>query len=512
MSRITRKNFMKGAVGGALGLAGALPGDAVAQEAASDDEAASLMADEFILAGAMVLTMDDQRQAFEDGYVWIRNGRIHQVGATADLGAVPDGVSYRSVNRRLIMPGLINCHAHVSNGILKGIYDEIPLEVWFGGRLMWKVVDAMDGTVGEAGSQLSLLELMTMGVTTIANGTFGTGHAELLDGVLTAIERSGIRAVASRMTVDGVNESPTQFIPEAYRERPSAAADEVRRLQRRFNSSRISVAPEALGPLRCTPEMVVAMHDVAAQTGSHFFMHVADSREEYDESRRVFGHGGIIELGRLGVLGPKTLFAHMIWLDDDEIKLLADTQTGVSHNPVSNATWAGGLARLPELLDAGVRVGLGSDGAATNNSQNVWETMKMAMLFQKARLDTPTFGSAELALELMTRGGARALHMEDEIGSLEPGKRADLIVIDTERVALAPVQAVVSNLVYSNDPWAVRDVYVDGEAVVSDGVHRYLDRAQVIEQVEIAVGRLHERIPNHASYLAERSAWQWHRK
>src|SRR5690606_62829 len=149
-----------------------------------------------------------------------------------------------------------------------------------------------------------------------------------------------------------------------------------------------------------------------------------------------FGHGSITELDRLGVLAPRTLLAHAIWLDDGEIAILARNGTGVSHNPIANAYYASGVARLPELLDAGVRVGLGVDGASTNNGQNVWETMKMAMLFQKQRLEDANFGSAELALELMTRGGAAALHMEDEIGSLETGKRADLIVIDVERPAL----------------------------------------------------------------------------
>jgi 5-methylthioadenosine/S-adenosylhomocysteine deaminase len=142
---------------------------------------------------------------------------------------------------------------------------------------------------------------------------------------------------------------------------------------------------------------------------------------------------------------------------------------------------------------AGVRVGLGVDGASTNNGQNVWETMKMAMLFQKQFREKPDFGSAQLALELMTRGGAAALHMEDRIGSLEPGKRADLIVIDTERVSLAPSQTVVSNLVYSNDPWAVRDVYVNGEQIVSDGVHRAFDRPAVLRGAQNALASVLER-------------------
>ncbi|MDH3282932.1 MAG: amidohydrolase family protein, partial [Gammaproteobacteria bacterium] len=305
--------------------------------------------------------------------------------------------------------------------------------------------------------------------------------------------------------------SPAQFIPARYREKPAFAADEVRRLQRTYNSELISVAPEALGVMRCTAEMVVAMHAVAVESGSHFVMHAAASQDARDESRRRFGHGSISELARLGVLGPKTLLAHGIWLDDREIAQLAEHQTGVSHNPVSNAYYAAGVARLPALLKAGIRTGLGVDGASTNNSQNVWETMKMAVLFQKQWTEDANFGSAELALELITRGGARALHMEDEIGSLEAGKRADVIVIDTERVALAPPQTLISNLVYSNDPAAVRDVYIDGQLVVAAGSHRRFDRRAVIHGARVALGRLLKGT-GLDSYIAERGAWQWQRE
>jgi len=512
MAGISRKAFIKGAASGAaVGLSGALSGTGLLSTALAD-QGSDLNGEgkDLILSDAMVLTMDDQRRAFESGFVWIRDGRIHRVGATSDLGPVPEDAVTQSVIGSIIMPGLVNCHTHLSNGMVRGIFDEMPLEVWFS-KGMWSVLNALDGPTGEAGAALSLVELMGMGVTTTAVGEFGTPNHDLPDGVLKAVQRSGIRAVLSRMTVDSPDDSsPAQFIPERYREKPSFAADEVRRLQRSYNSPLVSVCPEALGVMRCTPEMVVAMHEVAVESGSHFVMHAAASQDARDESRRRFGHGSITELEQLGVLGPKTLLAHGIWLDDREIAQLVEHQTGVSHNPVSNAYYAAGVARLPAMLKAGIRTGLGVDGASTNNSQNVWETMKMAVLFQKQWNEDANFGSAELALELMTRGGAQALHMEDEIGSLQAGKRADFIVIDTERAALAPAQTVISNLVYSNDPAAVRDVYVDGQLVVSGGIHQRFDQGSVIEGARVALGRLLKRT-GLDSYIAQRSSWQWHR-
>ena len=464
-----------------------------------------------IIAGGMVVTMDDERTAYESGYIWVKNGTIHRVGDSSEITEVPEGVDVRSAKGCLVMPGLINCHSHFSNGILRGIYDEMPLAVWFS-KGMWPVMEAMDRPAGKAGAELALLELMTIGVTTSVSGEFGTPNRDTIEGVLEAAHQSRIRTIVSRMTIDSADESSaSQSVPRQYREKPDYAASEVRRLQKAFNSDRISVAPEALGVLRCTPEMVQSMHAVSVETGSHFLMHVASSREEREESHRRLGHGSVAEMNRLGVLGPRTLIAHAIWLDDAEIRYLAEHQTGVSHNPVANAYYASGFARLAELIQAGVPVGLGVDGASTNNGQNVWETMKMALLFQKERLNDASFGSAELALELMTRGGAKALHMDDQIGSLEPGKRADFIVIDTGRVGLAPAHTVISNLVYSNDPGAVRDVYVDGEQVVAGGVHKYLNRDEVVDGARRAQGRLLERT-GLKSYLASRSKWKWHAK
>lgn len=465
---------------------------------------------EFIVRDGLVVTMDEERNVYESGYVWIRGNLIHAVGDTASLKSLPEGIEVRSMPDHLLMPGLVNAHGHLSNGIMRGIYDEMPLAVWFS-KGMWPVLEALDAHTGRCGAELALLELMSSGVTTTVSAEFGTPCPELPDGVLEAVRASGVRAVVSRMTVDTPDESdPTQAVPARYRESPRNAVAEVERLQRTWRSPLVEVAPEALGVLRCTPGMITAMHDVSVRSGSPFLMHVASSREEREASLARLGCGSVEQLQRLRVLGPKTLLAHTIWLDDGEIEHLAGNATGISHNPVANAYYASGIARLADLLRAGVRVGLGVDGASTNNSQNLWETMKAAMLFQKERLGDAGFGSAELALELATRGGARALHMEDRIGSLEPGKQADFIVVDTRRPMLSPPQTIVSNLVYSNDPQAVRDVYVAGEAVVRCGVHQRLERESVLDRARGALDRVLER-SGLRSYVASRGSWRWHR-
>ena len=476
----------------------------------SDTERLPADAGDFILRDAVVITMDAQRNAYDQGYVWVRGERIHRTGPVSELGELPPAVRVESARGRIILPGLVNGHGHLSNGILRGIYDEMPLSVWFS-QGMWPVLEAMDAETGAAGADLALIELMSTGVTTTVSAEFGTPRTDLPDGVLESVRRSGVRAVVSRMTVDTPDETdPSQAVPARFRETVAGAIAETERLQRDYGSARITIGPEALGVLRCTPDMVSGLHDLAVRTNAPFLMHIASSKEEHSSSHRRFGHGSVTELARRGALSERTLLAHAIWLDDGEIAAVAAAQAGVSHNPVSNAYYASGMARLSDMLKAGVRLGLGVDGASTNNGQNLWETMKMALLFQKERTGDAAFGSAELALELATLGGARALHLDDRIGSLEPGKQADLISLDASRINLVPRQTLVSNLVYSNDPQAVRDVYVAGQPVVIDGVHQLLDREAVIAVAEEALERVLER-SGLKSYLAARSTWNWHR-
>src|SRR5690606_39153191 len=192
---------------------------------------------------------------------------IHRVGPGTELGEVPAGVTRRSFPGHIVMPGLVNCHTHLGNGFLRGVYDEMPLEVWFA-KGMWPVVGAMNESAGYAGACLSGLELLTTGVTTTASGEVCTPRRDVMDGVMRALEELGMRARVSRMVMDSADEtSAAQYIPPEFRETPEEAADEVARLQARYNSDRIAIGPEALGVLRCTPDMIRAMHECAVATG-----------------------------------------------------------------------------------------------------------------------------------------------------------------------------------------------------------------------------------------------------
>ena len=449
--------------------------------------------------------MDSARRVWEDGYVAIADGAIIGVGPAHEC-AVP-ALRTVSTRGRVVMPGLINCHTHLSHGLYRGLLDELPLDAWAAGGA-WNLVRDSSMTSGYAGARVSLAENLRGGVTTIVAGEMSTPNVHAIDGVLRAVHESGCRAVVARMCADSAEDSdPSQTMPIAVREDPARAAEEVMRLRAEFNGPLVEVVPEPLGVLRCTPKMITELSALARDQGCRMTMHVASSRDEVDESHRRFGRGCIEQLAELDVLGPNLLIAHCVWPNDRELSLLASAGVGVSHNPVSNLMYGLGVAPLAEMLDADVRVGLGTDGASTNNSQNLWETMKFAIFLQKSRLDA-RWGSAEQALELATVGGASAVGLEQSIGSIEVGKRADLAVLATDRPQTLPRATWVSNAVYSADPSIVELVLVDGRVVVSNGKVTAWDGAETAAMVD-AAAEMMNRTTGLAGQYRARSRWQW---
>lgn len=459
-----------------------------------------------LLTDALVLTMDHARTAYRNGYVWMRDGLIQEVGAMPVPVTLATGTEIRSMQgRHLVMPGLVNAHNHISNNVVRGTFDEGSREDY--GTRMFAALRALDGDASYAGALSSLAEQLRGGVTTTQAGEFG--HVDRPAGVLRAIEDSRQRAVFSLAVMDSADETvDSQTVPQEFRETPSEAVARLESLESRFGSALVTVAPEVLSPMRCTPEMIRTLHTYSVRRGVPLFMHVGAARDEMEESLRRYRSTTVEFLESLGVLSPRTVLAHANYITEAENGLLARYGTGVAHCPVANI-WAGGrIPMLAEWLEAGVRVGLGTDGATSNNGQNLWETAKMAVLLQKSRLADRTYASAELGLELLTIGGARALHMEDRIGSLEPGKQADVICIDIDRPTLTPSATVTSSLVYSHDRDAVRHVYVGGVELLRDGRLISLDVAAIVDLVEREARRVLS-APGVGRGFAERSRILW---
>lgn len=461
---------------------------------------------DLLITDGIVATMDDQRRVFDPGYVAVSGDRIVAAGPAADAASYTARET-RSAQGMVVLPGLINLHAHLANSLQRGLYDELPLTEWYSGA-MWKGVRASTRQTSYEGARISIAENLLAGTTTVVAGEFGVLDRTSIDGGLQAVTESGIRAVVARVCVDeGVSEDPSQASPEDVCESVDGVISELDRLRRTFNTELIEVVPEPLGVLRCTPDLVRALSEYARSEGTRMTMHLASSQNEVDECARLYGVGPVQRVAQLGALGPNLLIAHGVYVSDEEIVLLADSRTGVGHCPVSNMMYATGTARLAELLDGGVRVGLGTDGQSSNNGQSLWDTMKYAVFVQKSRFDA-RWGSAELALELATIRGARAIGMEESIGSLEVGKKADLILVDLSGPQFQPTVTWPSNIVYANLPSAVRTVVVDGSILVDDGQLCRWDASQLAAGANRAAAEMEAQTGLAVKYRA-RSRWSW---
>lgn len=458
-----------------------------------------------ILTNATILTMDAQRRAFRRGYLWMRDDRIEAVGPMDELGAPPSSAEVRDLAGMLVMPGLVNTHNHLATVVVRGAFDEGSRED-FGSR-MFAALRALDGDASYAGALASLAEQLCGGITTTMAGEFG--HPDRPTAVLRACQQAGMRVVFSRSAMNSEDTTvDSQTIPTDFRDTPDSAVEALERLRAEFESDLITIVPEALSPLRVTPAMLERLHAYAQTRGVPLLMHLGAAKDEVDECLRRYGTTCVAFLERLGVLGPKTLLGHAIYTTDAEISLMAARDVAIAHCPVGVMKTGVEPPPVAEWIDAGLRVGLGTDAADGNTTQNLWETAKTAILLQKSRRRDAQWGSAELALELLTNGGARALYLEDQIGSLEPGKLADVICLDIDRPSLLPRPTITSNLVYANDRSAVRHVFIGGVERLRDGELVSLDQREVVALAEREAERVLREQGVGASHVA-RTRMRW---
>ena len=375
----------------------------------------------------------------------------------------------------LVMPGLVNCHAHSPMTLLRGAGDGLPLARWLSEEI-WPREGRLQPGDAHAGTLLGCHELLAAGVTTTCEMYLhGTE-------VVTAALEAGIRCLVTPAVFD---------LPGAAGWR--GCLEEAAELHAEFHGKdgRIGVG---LGPhsVYALPQQgLEATRDLAAELGCLIQTHLAETRAEGAEVEARYGASAPRVLADLGLLEHPVLAAHAVWLSDEDLALLADHDVAVAHCPQSNAKLGSGLARVRDLLDAGIRVGLGTDGPASNDNLDLWEELRMAPLLARLHAHDPTAMSAAEALFLATRGGADALGVP--AGSLEAGRAADFVRLDLDFDAFVPTTddtELVSHLVWSAPSAAVRDVWVAGRQVVSDGRSLTLDAAEVRREAEARALRL----------------------
>ena len=402
-----------------------------------------------------------------DGDVLVQEGRIAAVGRTAGRS---DGRTVLECKGLVILPGLIQAHIHLCQTLFRGLADDLALEEWLAKRI-WPLEAAHTEESVYWSAMLGAAELLLGGTTAILDmeTVRHTGAA------FEALESIGLRATAGKCLMDAKSN------PASLREPTERALQESADLCAKWHGAadgrlRYCFAPR-FAP-SCTGPLLRAVSDLAERAGAVIHTHAAETPLELQIVKRETGNDEISYLDSVGISGPRAALAHCVWVDGEGIARLARQKTNVVHCPSSNLKLGSGVAPIPEMLAAGCHVGLGADGAPCNNRLDAFEEMRVAALIQKPRLGPEALPAAQ-ALELATLGGARALGLEAEIGSIEVGKRADLVVLDLEGVHTQPAEAdLISRIVYSARASDVRHVLVDGRLVVKEGV---LKTAQVEE-------------------------------
>jgi len=360
---------------------------------------------------------------------------------------------------RALLPGTVNSHCHTFQSLLRGLGDDLDFMGWRD-RVLYPFSERLDRAGIALGAAFAFAEMLKQGATTCVDFFYlqdaGNENAEA---VIEAARAVGIRLVLARAMYDW------EGAPKRYREPVDEAARRVRELiAAHRHDETVVVQPAPHSPHGASPAMIRAGWEVAEREDTVFHIHVAEGQYEGERTRREHGATPIRYLDRLGVLGPRMIGVHGVWLDDEEIALMGARGAGLAYCPGSNMFLGDGITRLPEMLRAGVRVGLGTDGGCTNNRLSVFDEMRTGSLLQRVRLLDGTALSAATAFDLGTGSAAALLRLE--AGVIGPGRLADLVAIDLGHLSLQPRHDLLKSVVYAMSPAAVTDVWVHGRRVV----------------------------------------------
>jgi 5-methylthioadenosine/S-adenosylhomocysteine deaminase len=372
----------------------------------------------------------------------------------------------------LCLPGLINCHTHAAMTLLRSYADDLPLMHWLEKKI-WPMEARLTGDDVYWGTLLAIVEMIESGTTTFSDMYFFT------DRVAEAVEVSGVRACLSRGLI-GIGDSAEQGLEESREllEKWQGAAD-----------GRISIWLGPHAPYTCPPDFLDKVLTLAQDYRAGIHIHVAETKDEIEQIAREYGKTPVAYLSERGVFRFPVLAAHCVYLTEEDIETLAAAGAAVAHNPESNMKLASGIAPIPELLAAGVAVGIGTDGASSNNNLDMFEEMRTAALLHKVNKGDPQVLPASQVLSMATRDGARALRLDD-LGLLQPGYKADLILVDLNQAHLHPRHNPVAHMVYSARGGDVETVIIDGRIVMEGRKILTIDKERVLAEVEERARRL----------------------
>jgi len=439
---------------------------------------------DLLLTGGTVVTMNREREVLVEADVLVQDGRVAKVGR----GLKPRGTRrVVDVTGKVVLPGFIHGHLHACQTLFRGRADGLELLDWLRERI-WPFEASHDAASMRASADLTFAELIRSGST----AALDMGSVHHYDAVFESARDSGFRLVGGKAMMDaGAN------VPDGLRESTAESLAHSLQLLERWHDTHEGRLRYAFAPrfvLSCTPELMREVARLSREHNVRIHTHASENAKETDAVRQYSGGRDNVDFFHtLGVSGPHVTLAHCVWLSAEEQALVRDTRTVVCHCPGSNLKLGSGIAKVPEMLEAGITVALGADGAPCNNTLDMFYEMRLAAVLHNPRVG-PLAMTPMRVLEMATLNGARALGLEDQVGSLEVGKRADITVVDVSDLHAGPTpEDVLAPLVYSGRATDVTHVFIDGRPVLKDGVLTTLDRSAVVSNANAQVERILQR-------------------
>jgi 5-methylthioadenosine/S-adenosylhomocysteine deaminase len=412
--------------------------------------------------------MEPGSEPIPDGAIAIADGRIAAVGLAEDLLEHAPTGQVVNAGGCLILPGLVNTHSHLAMTLLRGLADDLPLLEWLNNHIWPAEKTHMNREVVRLGTELAAAEQLLAGITTTTDMYFFGNE------VAAVLAEAGMRGVIAESLIDFA--TPRCESPEEMMEKQRELAQEYR------NHPLITPSIAAHSPYSVSANNLVKEAELAEEFGITLQIHLSETRWEVEKLMEEKGRSPVAYLADLGVLSERTVAAHCVHVSPEDIEILVDFEVGVAHNPVSNLKLASGVAPIPTMVEAGVKLGLGTDGAASNNTLDLLRDMQLAALLHKGVYGNPTVLPARSMIEMATIGGASVLGLDAEIGTLSEGKQADMVCISVDGPHATPVYDPWSHLVFSARSSDVRHVLVRGKLVVGNRTLNTLDRERIESQ------------------------------
>lgn len=430
---------------------------------------------QILIKNAYIVTMNAKREIYNNGSILIEGNKIKAIGKVEE-NLIAENVEILDANGKIILPGFINTHVHLSQQLGRGIADDVDLLTWLRERV-WPYESSFDYESSLISSTACCVEMIKSGIT-----TFLESGGQYVDAMVEAVKNTGMRAALSKSVMDDGIGLPENWVKTADEE-----IETQKELFEKYNNSadgRIKIWFGLRTIFNNSDELILKTKKIADELNTGIHMHIAEIAAENDYVKSSRGNSTVEHLHKLGALGPNLLAVHTVWLTDREIDLFRLYDVKVSHNPAAAMKVVLGFARIPEMLDKGLNVSIGTDGAPSNNRMDMMREMYLTSLIHKGRTLNPKVVPAEQVLEMATINGAKCALLEKEIGSLEVGKKADLIILNPNTIHSLPLHDPIANIVYTMSSENVESTMCNGQWLMKNREILFLNEKELIENLK----------------------------